>query len=256
MTTAYDTPGAIEASLRDAITPIEQIIADAAQGRMYILVDHEDRENRRRSDHPGRICRRAGDQFHGPAHGRGLICLPMTAERIDRLGLPMMAVNNSSRMETAFTVSIEAREGGDHRHFRRRPGPDRGHRDQRTEHHGPSGHARTCLSAAGPGRWRAGPRRPYRSGGRHLAAGRAQPFGRDLRDHEGRWRNGPVARSGGVCPRPRPQDRHHFRSHRLSPQTRQSGARNPQPAGTVGTWRRMADAGSLPIRSPAPNISP
>jgi len=44
-------------------------------------------------------------------HGRGLICLPMTAERIDRLGLPMMAVNNSSRHETAFTVSIEAREG-------------------------------------------------------------------------------------------------------------------------------------------------
>ncbi len=44
-------------------------------------------------------------------HGRGLICLPMTAERVDRLGLPMMAVNNSSRMETPFTVSIEAREG-------------------------------------------------------------------------------------------------------------------------------------------------
>ena len=45
------------------------------------------------------------------AHGRGLICLPMTSERIDHLGLPMMAVNNSSRHETAFTVSIEAREG-------------------------------------------------------------------------------------------------------------------------------------------------
>ncbi len=44
-------------------------------------------------------------------HGRGLICLPMTAERVDRLGLPMMAVNNSSRHETPFTVSIEAREG-------------------------------------------------------------------------------------------------------------------------------------------------
>ncbi len=45
MSTAYDTPGSIESALRDAITPIEEIIADAAQGKMYILVDHEDREN-------------------------------------------------------------------------------------------------------------------------------------------------------------------------------------------------------------------
>ncbi|MDQ2089429.1 3,4-dihydroxy-2-butanone-4-phosphate synthase [Marimonas arenosa] len=110
MTTAYDTPGAIEASLRGAITPIEEIIAIAAKGGMYILVDHEDRENEGDLIIPAEFADAEAVNFMA-THGRGLICLPMTAERIDRLGLPMMAVNNSSRMETAFTVSIEAREG-------------------------------------------------------------------------------------------------------------------------------------------------
>ncbi len=107
---SFEEPGPVEASLRDAISPIEEIIDEARKGRMYILVDHEDRENE------GDLCIAA--EFATPEainfmakYGRGLICLPMTAERIDRLGLPMMAVNNSSRMETAFTVSIEAREG-------------------------------------------------------------------------------------------------------------------------------------------------
>ncbi|MFC4669926.1 3,4-dihydroxy-2-butanone-4-phosphate synthase [Seohaeicola nanhaiensis] len=107
---SFETPGPVEAGLRGAISPIEEIIAEARKGRMYILVDHEDRENE------GDLCIAA--EFADAAainfmatHGRGLICLPMTAERIDRLGLPMMAVNNSSRHETAFTVSIEAREG-------------------------------------------------------------------------------------------------------------------------------------------------
>ncbi len=110
MSTAYDTPGSIESALRDAITPIEEIIADAAQGKMYILVDQEDRENEGDLIIPAEFATADAVNFMA-THGRGLICLPMTAERVDRLGLPMMAVNNSSRMETPFTVSIEAREG-------------------------------------------------------------------------------------------------------------------------------------------------
>lgn len=106
----FETPGPVEASLRDAISPIEEIIEDARQGRMYILVDHEDRENEGDLIIPAEFADADAINFMA-THGRGLICLPMTAERIDRLGLPMMAVNNSSRMETAFTVSIEAREG-------------------------------------------------------------------------------------------------------------------------------------------------
>ncbi|UYV38661.1 3,4-dihydroxy-2-butanone-4-phosphate synthase [Rhodobacteraceae bacterium D3-12] len=110
MTKAYDTPGEIESSLSGAITPIDEIIADAARGKMYILVDHEDRENEGDLIIPAEFADAQAINFMA-THGRGLICLPMTAERVDRLGLPMMAVNNSSRMETPFTVSIEAREG-------------------------------------------------------------------------------------------------------------------------------------------------
>ena len=106
----FETPGPVEESLRDAISPIEEIIEDARQGRMYILVDHEDRENEGDLIIPAEFADADAINFMA-THGRGLICLPMTAERIERLGLPMMAVNNSSRMETAFTVSIEAREG-------------------------------------------------------------------------------------------------------------------------------------------------
>ncbi|HBS50836.1 MAG TPA: 3,4-dihydroxy-2-butanone-4-phosphate synthase [Rhodobacteraceae bacterium] len=107
---SYDTPGPVETDLRGAISPIEEIIDEARAGRMYILVDHEDRENEGDLVIPAEFADARAVNFMA-MHGRGLICLPMTAERIDRLGLPMMAVNNSSRHETAFTVSIEAREG-------------------------------------------------------------------------------------------------------------------------------------------------
>lgn len=107
---SFETPGPVEANLRDAISPIEDIIEEARQGRMYILVDHEDRENEGDLVIAAEFADAAAVNFMA-THGRGLICLPMTSERIDSLNLPMMAVNNSSRHETAFTVSIEAREG-------------------------------------------------------------------------------------------------------------------------------------------------
>ncbi|MCA0869653.1 3,4-dihydroxy-2-butanone-4-phosphate synthase [Seohaeicola saemankumensis] len=107
---SYETPGPVETELSAAISPIEEIIDEARRGRMYILVDHEDRENEGDLIIPAEFADAAAINFMA-THGRGLICLPMTAERIDRLGLPMMAVNNSSRHETPFTVSIEAREG-------------------------------------------------------------------------------------------------------------------------------------------------
>jgi len=107
---SFETPGPVEAQLRDAISPIEEIIEEARKGRMYILVDHEDRENEGDLVIAAEFADAEAINFMA-THGRGLICLPMTAERVDSLGLPMMAVNNSSRHETAFTVSIEAREG-------------------------------------------------------------------------------------------------------------------------------------------------
>lgn len=108
--TAYKKPGPVETGLKSAISPTEEIIAAARAGQMFILVDHEDRENEGDLVIPAEFATPQVINFMA-THGRGLICLPMTAERIDRLGLPMMAVNNSSRHETAFTVSIEAREG-------------------------------------------------------------------------------------------------------------------------------------------------
>lgn len=107
---SFETPGPVEAQLRDAISPIEEIIEEARQGRMFILVDHEDRENEGDLVVPAQHADAAAINFMA-THGRGLICLTMPAERIEELGLPMMALHNSSRHETAFTVSIEAREG-------------------------------------------------------------------------------------------------------------------------------------------------
>ncbi len=96
----------------DAISSIEEIIEDARNGKMCILVDHEDRENEGDLVIPAEMA--SADVINFMAtHGRGLICLTLTGARIDELGLPLMAARNSSRHETAFTVSIEAREGVD-----------------------------------------------------------------------------------------------------------------------------------------------
>ena len=107
---SFETPGPVEEKLASAISPIEDIIAACAAGEMYILVDHEDRENEGDLVIAAEFADAEAINFMA-THGRGLICLPMTQERVDTLELPMMATNNSSRHETAFTVSIEAREG-------------------------------------------------------------------------------------------------------------------------------------------------
>ncbi len=94
----------------DAISTIEEIIADARAGRMFILVDHEDRENEGDLVIPAEMCTPQAVNFMA-TFGRGLICLTLPGARIDALGLALMSSKNSSRHETAFTVSIEAREG-------------------------------------------------------------------------------------------------------------------------------------------------
>jgi 3,4-dihydroxy 2-butanone 4-phosphate synthase / GTP cyclohydrolase II len=94
----------------DAISSTEEIIEDARNGRMFILVDHEDRENEGDLVIPAQMCTPQAINFMA-THGRGLICLSMPGSRIDALGLPLMSPKNSSRHETAFTLSIEAREG-------------------------------------------------------------------------------------------------------------------------------------------------
>ena len=95
---------------KDAISTIDEIIDDARNGRMFILVDHEDRENEGDLVIPAQMATPDAINFMA-TYGRGLICLTLTSDRLDALGLPLMAASNSSRHETAFTVSIEAREG-------------------------------------------------------------------------------------------------------------------------------------------------
>jgi len=94
----------------DAISSVSEIIEEARNGRMVILVDHEDRENEGDLVIPAQMATPEAINFMA-IHGRGLICLAMEGQALDRLGLPMMAQANQSRLETAFTVSIEAREG-------------------------------------------------------------------------------------------------------------------------------------------------
>jgi len=92
------------------LATIEEVIDDAWNGRMFILVDDETRENEGDLVIPAEMATSKAINFMAK-YGRGLICLAMTKERIDQLGLPLMSRYNGSRHETAFTVSIEAREG-------------------------------------------------------------------------------------------------------------------------------------------------
>ena len=92
------------------LSPADEIIEEARRGRMVVLVDDEDRENEGDLLIPARFCDAAAINFMAK-HGRGLVCLALTRERCERLGLPLMAQGNESRLSTAFTVSIEAREG-------------------------------------------------------------------------------------------------------------------------------------------------
>lgn len=92
------------------LSPIEDIIADAKAGRMVILVDDEDRENEGDLVIPAQFADAAAVNFMA-THGRGLICLALESAQVQRLGLPPMARHNATRHQTAFTISIEAREG-------------------------------------------------------------------------------------------------------------------------------------------------
>ena len=94
----------------EVLVGTEAIIDEARNGRMFILVDDDDRENEGDLVIPGQMATPDAINFMA-RHGRGLICLALTKDRAETLGLQPMVNNNRSRNETAFTVSIEAREG-------------------------------------------------------------------------------------------------------------------------------------------------
>ena len=88
----------------------EEIIEEARNGRMYILVDDEDRENEGDLIIPAQMATPVAINFMA-THGRGLICLALDRKRVDALGLEPMSRDNRESMQTAFTTSIEAKEG-------------------------------------------------------------------------------------------------------------------------------------------------
>ena len=96
--------------LKKKFSNIPSIIKDAKKGKMFILVDDENRENEGDLVIPGSKCNSKIINFMAK-HGRGLICLALTKKQVDKLKLPLMSQINKSRMQTAFTVSIEAKQG-------------------------------------------------------------------------------------------------------------------------------------------------
>ncbi|HEV2263261.1 MAG TPA: 3,4-dihydroxy-2-butanone-4-phosphate synthase [Stellaceae bacterium] len=97
-------------SFVEVASPIEEIIDAARNGKMFVLVDDEDRENEGDLIIPAQMATPDAINFMAK-HGRGLVCLALSRERVEQLKLPLMAQHNESRLQTAFTVSIEARDG-------------------------------------------------------------------------------------------------------------------------------------------------
>ncbi len=107
---ASTTGGPVRTNFHDFIAPTEELLEEARRGRMFILVDDEDRENEGDLVIPAQFATPDAINFMA-RFARGLICLSMTQQRVEQLGLPLMAQSNGTRHQTAFTVSIEAKEG-------------------------------------------------------------------------------------------------------------------------------------------------
>jgi 3,4-dihydroxy 2-butanone 4-phosphate synthase/GTP cyclohydrolase II len=97
-------------SFHEIVSPPEALIEEARNGRMVILVDDEGREDECDLVVPAQMATPQAINFMA-RYGRGLICLALTRERVEQLGLPLMSRQNGTRHQTAFTVSIEARDG-------------------------------------------------------------------------------------------------------------------------------------------------
>ena len=100
----------VSRTLSDYLASAEDLIEEARNGRMFILVDDEDRENEGDLVIPAQFATPEQVNFMA-RHARGLICLAMTRQRVELLRLPLMSQSNGTRHQTAFTVSIEARDG-------------------------------------------------------------------------------------------------------------------------------------------------
>ena len=194
----------------DVETALEEIRA----GRMIVVIDDEDRENEGDLTMAAEKITPEAINFMAK-YGRGLVCLAMTEERLDYLRLGQMSAENTSNFGTAFTESIDAKDGvttGISAY-------DRSHTIQRRHRsRDPSQRSRasrTRLPASRPQRRSAGSRRTNRSLRRSRAPRRTGSRRRDLRDHERRRHHGARSRAHRILPPARPEDAHRRRTHPL-----------------------------------------
>ena len=207
-----------------AISPIAEIVAAIRAGEIVILVDDEDRENEGDLVFAAEFVTPEKVNFLAK-HGRGLICMPITEEHAQRLGLRPMVEQNRSRHGTNFTVSIEAAEGiatGISAHDRALTIKVAASRKRSARRHRA---ARARLPADRAARRRAGARRPHRGLLRPRAPRRAHAGGGAVRDHAATtapWRGCPICVEFAAAARP--EDRHHRRPDRVPQPQRVAGA--------------------------------
>ena len=106
----FEARNSVEKNWRDAMSSVKEIINVARDGGMFILVDHENRKNEGYLVVPPQMANSDAINFMAQ-HRRSLICLALPKDPIEALGLPLMVSYGASRHETAFTLSIEARDG-------------------------------------------------------------------------------------------------------------------------------------------------
>lgn len=109
------TPAAVQVPVADGVDPIiyhplEEVLCDLRMGKLILMTDDPHRENEADLVCAGQFATPQNINFMA-THARGLICVPMAPERVDSLGLPMQAQHNTEKHHTAFTVSVDAREG-------------------------------------------------------------------------------------------------------------------------------------------------
>ena len=201
---------------------IEEAIEEIRRGRMVVVCDDENRENEGDLTLAAQFATPEAINFMA-THGRGLICLSLTGERCAELGLDLMAAKNESPFETAFTISVEAREGvttGISAHDRARTiqvaiDPHSGATDLVQPGHVFPLKAKDggVLRADRPDRGRRGPGPPSRP----------EPRRRHLRDHERGRDDGPGPRPGALLREARAEDGHGRGPDRLPPPHRAPG---------------------------------
>ncbi len=193
---------------------IPEALEDFRAGKMIVVVDDEDRENEGDLTIAAEKVTPEIVNFMA-RYGRGLVCLPMTGERLDELRIPLMVRDeqNSRALRHRLLRADRGPQGHDHRHLRRRPGEDRPRRDRPPDEAGGPRPPRPHVPAAGLLRRRAAARRPDRGGRGPRAAGRPLPGRRHLRGDERGRDDGARAAARGLLPRARHPDDHDPRPH-------------------------------------------